>query len=292
MNAVVPDQLLYTVRLTFTYVLILEWLRPDDERTGEQLAQHLADAGVPVSFVRCESEDDLLHALEEAYKAMPDRGIPAVHIECHGVEPSDDLEDDSAFSDGVDGYFEWADLGDWLAPINEASGFQLLLVGAACYGHAAISTINVNRTAAFAGCVGFTTEVEDIALRNAMVELYSGLLVRGDDFRVAVQAAQGRLHEGQRIDMATALSLAYAVLRCVNGRDGGMGDPRGGIKRYMEEIEALARKLPSHLVGGDVDEWLRERTRHHFTETWNTWFPPTLQESDPNYRLNWDIVNA
>jgi hypothetical protein len=139
--------------MSFDYVLILEWLNEEDRRTGEELHQYLQGLGVPTCLVRCKSADHFRAALERALQNMPARRIPLVHIESHASNPLEEVDVwDADFGMNAAPGLPWTELGDWLSPLNSASGFRLLLVGATCFGFAAIAAMKVGEhVAPFAG---------------------------------------------------------------------------------------------------------------------------------------------
>jgi hypothetical protein len=159
-----------------------------DRRTGEELHQFLQGLGVPTCLVRCKSADHVRAALERAVQNIPVRKIPLVHIESHGSNPLDE-EDvrDADFGMNAAPGLPWTELGDWLAPLNAASGFRLLLVGATCFGFAAIAAMKVGEhVAPFAATVGFTTKVGEGSLHDAMKEFYRSICQRREKLQDAV----------------------------------------------------------------------------------------------------------
>src|SRR5271154_462340 len=122
------------VDVGFDYVLILEWLAEGDEPTGEKLAEFLPCVGFDVERVVCHSWADVRRALEIAAAAIPEKGVPVVHLETHGSDPWSSEPEDIGFGGDEASGVAWGELGALLAPLNDASGYRLLFVSAACWG--------------------------------------------------------------------------------------------------------------------------------------------------------------
>jgi hypothetical protein len=277
--------------LAFNYVLILEWLGKQDRPTGEELHQFLQRLGVSTCLLRCEKVDDVRAALQQAVDNLGTRGIPVVHIESHGSNPfaGDDVRDSCFGLDAAPG-LPWADLGDWLAPLNEASGFRLLVVGATCWGFAAIAAMKVGEhVAPFAATVGFSTRVNESSLHDAMKELYRSLK-RGDGLQDSLQAAERELRSPtERLRGTTSPILALRILR-------GVYDGVRTSERRTERAEGIVLKVreagfPVHEgVEHELPDFLHERGEARIKEAWDAWFPSSAQEAEVAYRLEWEWI--
>jgi hypothetical protein len=204
---------------------------------------------------------------------METRGIPVVPIEAHGANPYEVPISEAGFGSRAMPGLSWADLGEWLAPLNAASGFALL-VGATCFGLGLMAAMPVyEQRAPFAGCVGFTTSVQPVSIRVAMKELYRSLL-GGSSINEAVENANRELHcADEQLKLTTAATLALDVLR--------------GAFRLVAQRQADGERAA--IRPEDVRE--RERRRMRIQDAWDTWFPTGLQEARPDeYRLDWALV--
>ena len=257
----------FTQRTTFNYVLVIEWLEDDDARTGMALVEHMRNSGINCVYAGVVSSDGFRAVIDEALARVPERGIPAIHIETHGGEPPENIEEGVLFGSGNGPLLMWSQLGEMLAPLNRAADFQLMLIGAACYGAAAMGAMTgATHVAPFAVCIGYETEVLDESVINSMTELYSALLVRREGARAAIATAQRALRPDESIDFSTSVILAYQVFRlCVQEMD--------------KESPGAAPALWDHY-------------RQRFFEAWDMWFPRDLEERDETYRLDWSIVTA
>lgn len=175
------------------YVLVLEWLPEVDaqgrkeERTGERIAIWLREKFGPGKVVlrRCECVADIQERLAQATRKVGTRGVLVVHIEAHG---------------GTDGFLgpegaaslvklTWSALGEWLRPLNVATRFNLLLVGAGCYGEGLMLAVEGGQPMPFTAVVGYTDSVNPGSLKESMVELYRQLFVEHAELGVAVEEA-------------------------------------------------------------------------------------------------------
>jgi hypothetical protein len=280
------------VRVSFDYVLIIEWLGPTDTKTGEALFDELARMGVRASLVRCKSSLDVWLALVKAQQQFPTRGIPAVHIEAHGVPLEHCPDGEPRFGDGVTSSLRWSEVGGWLAPINEESKFRLLLVSASCWGHAALATMTTEHAAPFAVCVGFSTKVSAVSLRAAMSALYWHLLERDAPFDDSFSAAERELYsKDEKLEKDTAVKVGYEVLRLLARHVSEPTEIAAMIARAraslkIDGIEPAADYDAAY--PGKIDTLLRPSCQR----SWNTWFPPALQHRDEIYRLDWERVRA
>ena len=283
--------LLPTITLAFDYILILEWLANEDRRTGKELHQFLQGLRVPTCLVRCEKVDDVRAALQRAVDNLGTRGIPVVHIESHGSNPfeGDDVRDADFGLDAVPG-LPWTELGDWLAPLNEASGFRLLVVGATCWGFAAIAAMKVGEhVAPFAAAVGFSTEVNPSSLHDAMKELYRSLK-RGDGLQDSIQAAGRELRSAtEKLRCTTAPLLALRILR-------GVYDGVRTPERRTERTKRILRKAQEagfpvrEGVEQALPDFLHERGEARIKEAWDAWFPPSAKSAQVAYQLDWEWI--
>lgn len=185
--------------LGFDYLLIVEWLFDDDERTGLALHEWLLrkiPAG-KVEYALCRSPAELEARLDQARLEVPTRGVPIVHIEAHGEDPSAG-QTPSGFvgPDGNGGreLLTWEQLGSILRPLNIASRFNLLVVGAGCYGEGLLLGAQGGEPMPCVAVVGYTDTVSPMSLKHSLMELYYGLLLDKAELGLAVEAADRQHH--------------------------------------------------------------------------------------------------
>jgi hypothetical protein len=250
------------VRVTagFAYVLVVEWLGECDEPTGSQLHDYLHQIGFSSELAVCRSAADVRESLARATERVRATGaVPIVHLEVHGSNPWESRAEAICFGPGEgEQAVTWAELGDWLTPLNVATDFNLMIVSAACWGSAVIGGISGGTSPLpFAFAVGFRTPVDPGRLRDAMREFYRAVH-RGDELRECVNSAQRELAGDQMLELEIALALAVEILR--TGLYGRPGAPRH-TNLDLEVRLGRAR------------------------DVWDLWFPPDLQERKPAYRF-------
>jgi hypothetical protein len=246
----------------FDYVLVLEWLAEGDQRTGAQLHAFLPSVGFDSELAVCNSWETLQQSLNSATQVVSSRGIPVVHLETHGSNPWHGDPENIGFGTNVDSAPAWAKLGALLAPLNETSGFRLLVVSAACWGSGVMAAIGSGEhPAPFACALGLRTEVSEGRLRDSMREFYRSLK-RGLTVAECVANGQRELEEGQELRLEVAVELAAKILVTTYNR------PR--VFRFMGE----------------------HRRRRRARQIWDSWFPPHLQEREPVYRFEhgWQLT--
>jgi hypothetical protein len=277
--------------ISFDYVLILEWLNKEDRRTGEEMHEFLQKLGVPTCLVRCKSADHVRAALERAVQNIPVRRVPLVHIESHGSNPFDEVDvRDTVFGINAAPGLPWTELGAWLAPLNAASEFRLLLVGATCFGFAAIAAMTVGEhVAPFAATVGFTTTAGEGSLHDAMKEFYRSICQRREKLEDAVAAAKRELRDpNTKVRATSSLVLAIRILRGVYDNI----QPGEPLTAHANELVGKLREaglpVPAQ-IGDALPSVLLERGRARLKEAWDNWFPPAAQ-LEQAYHLDWDWI--
>lgn len=202
------------------HTLIIEWLADDERKTGTELAERLRSWGSAVELCCCHSARDVLVALYDALERLRTTGeVPVIHLEAHGLE-APAVGDDSGLRgpDGLGGEEDllWVSFTPLLGQLNIASRFQLLLVGAACFGLNALDGFNIKQAAPFSALVGFSSKVNASRLLDSMIELYRQLL-RGRHGSIpdAVQAANRELHpsEGEALVTTSFYLFARSLLQ-------------------------------------------------------------------------------
>lgn len=247
------------VTVAYDYVLVLEWLGPDDRRTGSELHVRLLAAGVRSRLVVCNSGEEVRIILADALNSISTQGVPAIHLETHGTDPYEGDPRGIAFGAGDGPLISWDTLGEWLASLNEASGYRLLVVSGACWGSGVIAGMGAGEhPAPFACAIGFRTAVSEGRLFDVMTELYRSLH-GGGELEESVASAQRELVAGQELHLEIAALLAIQILRKAY-----YGPPLVPRNRSIGQL----------------------RRRRRARAVWNRWFPTWLQEQQPIYHFN------
>lgn len=207
------------LELRVNRLLVLEWLFPEDEKTGSVLAHRVSDIGIPVEYVECATKLDVVLALRRVAAQSSGASAPIVHIEAHG-EDGDDTDMPRGFvgpnGTGGESLLSWAELGEELRPINLATRFNLIVVGAACYGEGLLLAIEPGEPVPFVLALGYRGKVLASSLRDALIQFYRLYLGEKWPFGEALDAAN-REHRADDSELRDT-SAAQLVLEgfCVS----------------------------------------------------------------------------
>lgn len=127
----------------FNCIFIIQSLRGDDRKTGRELAADLDLAisnEVGVNFREVVSKTEFIKLLQQLELAALEQNIkPLLHIEAHGSR--DGIE----FTDGS--RVRWEDIKPYFSSLNLATGNNLIIASALCYGMSQLKTINLGEAA-------------------------------------------------------------------------------------------------------------------------------------------------
>lgn len=256
------------------YVLVIEWLGPNDRKTGWELVERLKGWGQAAVLRKCGSSGDVRTALDEALAAARSDGLrPILHLEAHGIAaPNPGDPSGLEGPDGHGGYEQllWTEVAPVLGEINLATELQLLLVGAACHSLTALDGFAIGGVSPFSAVVAFGNTVSERGLFESMVELYRQLLTSGSaDVPSAVNSANRQLVNGDgQIITFSFLWFARSVIA-------------GYVAKEFEPVQRRRdnRRLSNilHLSGQPIsDQDMADRHRRvafeHCRRAVATWF--------------------
>lgn len=174
----------------FGRIHLIEWLRPDDLKTGRALFDELQ----PLGIVAKPSVDTVFHsiatraelvavlrAVEGQFRA--DGVIPLLHIETHGNKEGIGISHD----EGLD----FIDLARELMPLNERTALRLFVVLGACESLWGMTMSMPSERAAFQVILGSIREVTGGEMAAAMQAFYRSAFAdrNGDQAITAMNAA-------------------------------------------------------------------------------------------------------
>lgn len=140
--------------LHFDTIDVIEWLGPDDGKTGWRLFEDLQPIGllsrplVTVRHSRVTNRAEFLLSLERiALDAKSNRHSPVIHIETHGIVPEIGLSPGIGLSSAD--MVAWAELSSALVPISAISGVNTLVILAACEGAGGVQMLQPTERAPF-----------------------------------------------------------------------------------------------------------------------------------------------
>lgn len=176
---------------THTRVVIIESLdpnNPNDFKSGSELQLYLAGLAddnphvIPAVLHKISSEREFRTQLRELIRLAKDEGDkPILHIETHGYDNKSGI----VFFDGSDCL--WEDLKPMLLELNEATGFNLLVCFASCFGAWSLEMIRPMDPAPCRCLVGPSELSNGPELLGAFRAFYRPILV-DQDFNAGAQA--------------------------------------------------------------------------------------------------------
>ncbi|QWF16902.1 hypothetical protein [Lysobacter capsici] len=276
--------------LRFGYLLIIEWLFDEDEKTGLALYQWLSER-LPegkVKYVKCHSPKDLAESLGEAQRDVSLKGPPIVHFEAHGEEPlPGDIPAGFIGPDGLGGsaLVTWEHLGDVLRPLNIESRLNLLVVGAACYGEGLLLSAHPGQPIPFVAAIGYTSTVSVMSLKFSLLELYRGLLIDKKELGLAVEAANLDLFNPEEVE----LRLTSMVTQWAESFIEGIGPAIEKIRTHIPHGAADQLKDSSSVEKSALPSDAMRRLRWGLVATWEQiWMFSDFPESEQRFAIDFD----
>ena len=108
---------------TFSRIVIIQSLEPDEDETGTILSEFLAALGtatefsnVPIEVINCGNARQFLEILNQLTQDAASGDIPLLHVECHG-DALDGLEFENSST------LSWERVSAALLPLNIATQF-------------------------------------------------------------------------------------------------------------------------------------------------------------------------
>jgi len=243
---------------TFTRVAIIESLGPREMKSGSLLKDYLAGLRDGAGYVpdaalyRVTSAREFLETLASLTEcAQRNEEHPILHIETHGFDDQSGI----VFEDGS--WLEWWELASPLAMLNAATGFNLLVCVAACFGGHFLERMRPNGQSPCWALIGPTKLVDPGELLGSFRDFYRELLTTLDGAPAVEALLKRKLGEG-RFVVVTAeewfhnLAMEHLAFHCTQARISErslaielqlqkMGRPRPlvEIERYMKEQAKL-----------------------------------------------------
>lgn len=202
-------------------VVVIEWLPRGEPKTGTELvarASRFKSFSDRFELHTCNSKSEVCNALDEARMDIPRRGVPIVHVEAHGA-----VGPNGGFGCG-DELLTWGEIRPALSRLNVASRFNLLAVGASCFGDGLLYAAAQSAEASpFIACIGFSTSVMTSSILDSMVEFYRNIFVYRKNVEDAVEDAQRELRAvGESLRFMTVRSLVILAIQATVKELGGM----------------------------------------------------------------------
>jgi hypothetical protein len=195
-------------KIETTNAWIIEWLGPQDQKTGRLLHDWLQDRRPGWSaYVPCKSKAGVLAAIERAtVRAQQSRIVPLLHLEAHG----DEIGLGSPDGLGASELLTWEELAAPLQQLNLATACNLVVLVAACTGFAGIKAFFRGPRAPAVALVGSTDRIVEGNLLRGTKEFYR-LWCDEDPRLIDVVASASREAGPVGFEVEPFAVLAYGV---------------------------------------------------------------------------------
>jgi hypothetical protein len=247
-------------RLVLGRVHIVEWLNPGDDDTGRKLFDELQPMGaafdpkVQVDFHRIDTAGELLGLLlvfTEQYRA--EKRTPLLHLETHGAQ-------DGLSARGQE--VSWRDFAEVLVPLNRATGLNLVVNLAACWGVYGTTMLRPNLgPAPFRGLIGPNRKVYEHEVLKGCLAFYRTIFERRDG-DAALKAMNDAVSTTEETFWNVSAELAFKM--AFQGYMRGEGSPEGATVRADAFANRRAARVAAQrgapVLAEEVAEW-RDRTR-------------------------------
>lgn len=220
MNEAILDEIKYD------YILIIEFLNPDEERTGQILIEKFSGTEDHSLFEIevCANEEEVINVLNEAILNVPTKGVPIIHFEAHGAARTESQPGGIGFNSNENhagAFISWKVLWPVLRKLNLASDFNLVVVAAACsgddiaYGLVHDFVENNEPPAPFMGTVGFVEKVSWYTL-NASVIVFYEILRKSSNLQAAIIKANEMLGSSEKLAYQWTAEVIWSTLQHFN----------------------------------------------------------------------------
>lgn len=263
-------------------VLVIEWLDAIHERkTGQELASFLRQRGINVTYVACLTGNDVITAITNAADELwLSKNIPILHIEAHGHPEG------LAPGENSNQFLEWKQIEGPMRRLNIMSGFNLILVCAACYSFHSIRVFRIDDVSPFTVAFGFNAKVGSTSLFDAMRELYRQFFGQSHPtLNVASENANRELRASDELLVATDCRRVGRII--VEGAFDDIFDP---IKR-AKRLTAIQGKLTDdrkNLPIDELDKLLVEHAKAFCQRALSIWYAHEMFPENKE-RFNFDV---
>jgi hypothetical protein len=228
----------------FNAVVILDAIPEGESNTARRLKEELDDVanyirpGLQISYIRIKTISDLHNAFSNLLQKIQVTGLqPLMHFEGHGLDDESGfaLTDESAKTK----HYSWKIMKELIAPLNVASGLNLLLVMATCYGGSFATAINITDRAPLWGLIGPTQAVKAGQLEisfQTFYKTYFNTLSASESLKALNETAKATYF------ITTAEQFFYAVWKGykINYCSEGMIEHRAN-----QMFETASRNIPN-----------------------------------------------
>ncbi|HGN1344215.1 TPA: hypothetical protein ACKRMM_006062 [Pseudomonas aeruginosa] len=243
-------------RIEFNSIIIFQWLRDNDLKTGTLHAQTLKSKyemeGVQV--IEVSSGNDLLSLLDEVIFLMETHASfsPILDIETHGSPNGLGI----CHNDLV----EWDVLADKLRKINKLRDNSLILLLSCCHGFDYISSISIEKYSPCSYLIAPKEDINENVLYDAIVEFFHTMLTN-EDIDCAISKLPKKEFSFFRSNIFILDALTKFLIKSHNERDSRINEIREKLlKEYnttkypnvnpMDLMEAVKKGVDAYKKKG------------------------------------------
>ena len=250
------------VTIYFGKIHIIEWLAPDDAKTGRELHEMLGELlpalapNANVGFKRVETRDEFLgylRSIKDDFRAT--LLLPWLHVETHG----------NLYGIGPEtqGTLPWEEFMPELTALNQLTQLRLFFVLAACEGIWAMKMLQPTDRAAFLALLGPNEKISAGKLADAMKLFYRTMLEKssGD---AAFKAINDKINpEKPTFSMVNAEMLFKMIWQEFLRERASTGELDNRVQQIVIQNMIAFREEHGFPMPPDVLEGVRRRVRRH-----------------------------
>jgi len=251
----------------FDRVVVLQSLQPHEFKSGTELKLYLEglseDSSHPIPIELYEFSDliGFKQQLLVLRNSIESGQHPILHLEMHGLADASGL----VFSDNSK--ITWSDLQPILAELNMASGLNLLVCVATCFGGHSLSMVNPTSPSPCFAIIGPIKSISGPELLQAFRGFYR-ILFESLDAKLALKELLGsRILESGFIGRSSEEWYLYLAKRFLEGycKNHETGQELDAADSDKEDLNALG-------FFGGRDQLNREKYRNFTSQIFNRFF--------------------
>lgn len=261
--------------LAFHEIIILDSIPEGDLNTADLLFEHLDNSAhelknyMEVQYKEVKSSSEFIEVVNSIRERVLDCGkTPLLHIECHGSEDGLQFADGSCLS--------WLEMQGPLALLNASTGFNLIVVVAACEGFQILNTIDPKCAAPAWGFIGPTQPVSPTQILDAYKPFYREIIGYEDPV-AALEALRASTSE-KIFSTTTTIGLFKKSWKRLE-ENYIAGDK---LFKWAEDLSKKTNDLPvgKEISPEEMDIIILQKLRTYHEEAWETFFMHKLVPSN------------
>jgi len=272
-------------------IAILDAIPEGELNTARRLREDLRDIaayhadGLQVRYIRLNTHQDLKVGISNLVDEARNNGLkPWLHLEGHG------LTNENGFQLACGDHCTWRQLNDVITSLNVATGLNMFLILAACFGGSFARAIRTVDRAPVLGLLGPKNKITTGEVESGFVEFYRAFF-ESSSLKKAIEALNTATSSNLYF-RTTAQQFFYDVWVSYKKVQCTEQEIDNRARRMYIEIEAKAKSLPRTPNIGQLKQLIRGSERELFEKyrglyfmydldnTNRTRFPVTYEEAE------------